>query len=75
MVSWCTFEKTYYDDLPVPWDAILVELEEGPLFVSNRDGFSSEEIENGMPVVVTFLESEDEAGAFRLPVFRKAEPG
>jgi uncharacterized OB-fold protein len=73
VVSWCTFGKRYYDELPVPWDAILVELEEGPLFVSNPDGFSSDEIEDGMPVAVDFVEAEDEAGVFRLPVFRKAQ--
>ena len=36
IVSWCTFERDYYAGiLPIPWETILVELEEGPLFISN----------------------------------------
>ena len=73
VVSWCTFGKRYYDELPVPWDAILVELEEGPLFVSNPDVSVVTRSRMEMPVAVDFVEAEDEAGVFRLPVFRKAQ--
>jgi uncharacterized OB-fold protein len=73
IVSWCTFERDYYQgQLPIPWETILVELEEGPLFLSNPKGFGWPDMRVGLPVQVTFLDCEDSAGAFRLPVFEKA---
>ena len=45
IASWCTFERDYYYGLlPIPWDTILVELEEGPLFISNPQGFTWRDI-------------------------------
>jgi hypothetical protein len=55
-----------------PLGTILVELEEGPLFVSNPSGFSWKEITPDMPVKVAFLDCEDSAGPFSLPVFAQA---
>lgn len=73
VVSWCTFERPYYaGTLPVPWDTILVELEEGPLFVSNPHGFANAEASAGMTVAVHFLSCVDSAGEFNLPVFAPA---
>jgi len=70
IVSWCTFERDYYAGLlPIPWETILVELEEGPLFISNPLDLSWRDIRFNMPVKLTFLDCEDHAGAFRLPVF------
>jgi uncharacterized protein len=72
IVSWCTFEHDYYRaTLPIPYDTLLVELDEGALFVSNPKGFTWTEIEIGMPVKVAFLECEDDAGPFQLPVFEQ----
>lgn len=72
--SFCTFERDYYGGmLPMPWDTILVELEEGPLFVSNPAGRSSRELAIGMPVALEFLACEDRAGPFQLPVFARAD--
>jgi uncharacterized OB-fold protein len=73
IVSWCTFERDYYGGrLPIPWETILVELEEGPLFISNPTDFTWRDINFGMPVRVEFLDCEDSAGTFKLPVFDKA---
>lgn len=73
LVSWCTFERDYNRGmLPIPWDTVLVELEEGALFISNPLGFSLGEMTAGMPVTVEFIPCVDTAGAFVLPVFRKA---
>lgn len=73
IASWCTFERDYYQGaLPIPWDAILVELEEGPLFISNPSGFTWRDIVPAMPVKLAFLDCEDAAGPFKLPVFEKA---
>lgn len=70
IVSWCSFEKDYYQGLfPIPWDCILVELEEGPLFISNLDGLSWHDMRVGLPVRVAFVDCEDGAGPFKLPVF------
>jgi len=72
LVSWCTFHQRYYEELETPYDTILVELEEGPLFVSNPSGFSNDAAFFDMPVKVAFADCEDDAGAFRLPVFEPA---
>jgi uncharacterized OB-fold protein len=70
IISWCTFERRYYGDtLPIPWDAILVELDEGPLFISNPQGFENADISQNQRVKVTFIDCKDQAGPFRLPVF------
>ena len=71
-MSWCTFEGDYYNGvLPIPYDTILVELEEGPLFISNPRGFTWWDIKLNMPVKIAFIDCEDSAGAFRLPIFDK----
>ena len=73
LVSWCTFERDYYHGLlPIPWETILVELEEGPLFLSNPQGFTWREARLGLPVRLAFKSCEDKAGRYRLPVFELA---
>lgn len=73
IVSWCTFEREYYKGtLPIPWDTIMVELDEGPLFISNPLGFTWREFEPEMAVKVAFIDCHDHAGEFRLPVFERA---
>ena len=73
VISWCTFERDYYYGiLPIPWDTILVELEEGPLFISNPAGFSWRDITPDLPVTLVFRDCVDKAGAYRLPVFERA---
>ncbi len=74
VIAWTTFERDYYaGTLPIPWDTILVELAEGPLFLSNPKGFSWPDITIGMPVQVAFVDCEDSAGPFRLPVFERGQ--
>lgn len=73
VVSWCSFEHDYYrGTLPIPYDTILVELAEGPLFVSNPADFGREDIVADLPVKLAFIDCEDSAGRFRLPVFARA---
>ena len=73
VASWCSFEYDYYKGLlPLPYDTILVELEEGVLFISDPKGFGWRDIEPQTPVSLAFLDCEDSAGPFRLPVFEKA---
>lgn len=72
IISWCTFERDYYQgQLQIPWDTILVELDEGPLFLSNPLGFTWREIEPDMSVRLAFLPAVDSAGKFELPVFER----
>lgn len=73
VASWCTFERDYYGGvMPVPYDNILVELEEGVLFLSNPRDFTWRDIVVGMAVELAFTECEDTNGRFSLPVFAKA---
>lgn len=72
VVSWCTFEYDYYKGaLPIPYDTILVQLEGGPLFISNPRDLERDDIKFDMRVELSFLDCEDSAGPFRLPVFGK----
>ena len=34
VLSWTTFRRKYFDEYPAPHTTIVLELEEGPLFVS-----------------------------------------
>jgi len=72
VISWCTFEHDYYRGvLPIPYDTIMVELAEGPIFISNPSGFGREDITFEMPVKLAFVDCVDSAGQFSLPVFAK----
>jgi uncharacterized OB-fold protein len=73
VVSWCTFERRYYAELDPPYDTILVELDEGALFIANPAGFENDDTIGGLPVQVTWVDCEDDAGSFRLPVFERQE--
>jgi uncharacterized protein len=73
IVSWCTFERDYYGGrLPIPWETILVELDEGALFISNPTDYAWKDMSFGMQVQLAFLDCEDSAGPFKLPVFERA---
>ena len=72
IVSFCTFERPYYPEYAPPHDVILVQLDEGPWFLSNPLGFTSRDIEQDLKVKVTFIDAEDQAGRYKLPVFERA---
>ena len=73
IVAWCTFVQDYYRGLlPVPYNTILVELDEGPLFISDPDGFAETEMAPGRAVEVRFKPCSDSGGSFELPVFALA---
>ena len=72
LAGWTSFERDYYAGvLPLPWEAILVELAEGPLFLSNPVGFSAQNTALGQDVTVTFIDCADSTGPYKLPVFAK----
>jgi uncharacterized OB-fold protein len=51
----------------VPYNAVVVELDEGPFFVSNAVGVDDDDLAVGQPVEVTFVDLDDE---LTLPQFR-----
>jgi len=73
LISWCAFERDYYNGLlPLPWETILVELEEGATVVTNPAGLVWNDFKLDMPMKVTFIDCEDDGGAYKLPVFESA---
>jgi hypothetical protein len=63
-------ERDYYAGaLPLPHDCILVELAEGPLFISNPLGFTWRDCVIGMALQLAFIDCEDASGSYKLPVF------
>ncbi|PZC46996.1 MAG: hypothetical protein C1O27_001612 [Chloroflexi bacterium] len=53
------------DEWPVPYVVALVELDEGPVLMSNVVGCAPEDVHIGMPLQVTFGDAD-------VPVFRPA---
>ena len=51
----------------VPYNAVVVQLDEGPFLVSNLVDIDNDTIEVGLPVAVTFVDLDDEV---TLPQFR-----
>ena len=60
-----TFDKSFEKELP--YVAALVELEEGPIFLSNLVDLKPEEVKIGMPVDVTW---DDATPDFSIPKFK-----
>jgi uncharacterized OB-fold protein len=72
VVGWNRFDQDYFGGLlPLPYDTLLVELEERQLFITNPLGFTIDDVSPGMPVKVAFIAVEDSAGPFMLPVFER----
>jgi uncharacterized protein len=69
LLSSCLYERQYFDQCPPPWPVILVELDEGPLFLGNPYQFDSEMSVAGTRVKVRFIDASDDDGLYRLPVF------
>jgi uncharacterized protein len=73
VVTACSFVQDYYKGVfAIPHDTILVAIENGPLIISNPQGFGFDDLVPDMPVQVAFIDCEDAAGPFKLPVFEKA---
>ena len=53
----------------VPYNAVVVQLDEGPFLVSNLLDVDNDAIEVGLPVAVTFVDLDD---TVTLPQFRVA---
>lgn len=69
VVSWVVFHRLYFPSFAgdLPYNVALIELEEGPIVVSNLVGIANDAIRRGLAVVVTF---DDVNGEFSIPRFR-----
>ncbi len=70
ILTWIIQHRTYFPGIPAPYNCILVELDEGPLVISNLVGVPNEAIKFDMPVKVDFLDLPEEG--FTLPIFHPA---
>lgn len=70
LLTWVTFERQYFPEYPPPHTAIMVELDEGPLFISAPVDIEESAITDGMRMQLDWLEAEDRFGEYWLPVFR-----
>ncbi len=71
LLSWVTFHRAYWDGFApdLPYDVCLVQLDEGPMLVSNLVGTAGGEPKVGARVEVVFDRVTDEV---TLPKFRLA---
>ena len=72
LLTWVTFERQYFPEYPPPHTAVMVELDEGPLFISTPVDVQDEALSDGMPMVLDWADAEDRHGEYNLPVFRPA---
>ena len=70
--SWVVFRRQYFEEFPVPYTVVQVELEEGPRLTANLLDFAPEGVRMGMPVEV-FDEQLPEGR--RMLQFKAAGPG
>jgi uncharacterized OB-fold protein len=70
LLSWITFHRAYWDGFAkdVPYDVCLVELDEGPIIVSNLVGTTEGQTAVGDRVEVVFERATDEIS---LPKFTR----
>jgi uncharacterized OB-fold protein len=54
IISWVVFHRQYFDDYPPPYNAIAVQLDEGPLVISNLEGEEPKGSWIGRKVQVTY---------------------
>lgn len=74
LFSWCRFHRGYWDSVAMllPYTVAMVQLEEGPILITNLAGVKDVQgLQLGQPVVLDF---QPTSGGFRLPVFKVQEP-
>ena len=69
VLSWTTFHRGYFPEYPAPHTAIVLELDEGPLFVAFPVEMATEDLREGMELSLRWTDGQDEFGAYYLPVF------
>lgn len=66
LISWTTFHRQYLPAYPVPLTVIVVQLEEGPMMISNIDEAERPSLRIGVPVRMTYADHPD---GYRIPRF------
>ena len=69
VLSWTTFHRAYFPEYPPPFTSIVLELDEGPLFVSYPVGIEASQLAEGMRLELRWEDAEDRFGEYFLPVF------
>jgi len=72
VLSWTTFRRSYFKEYPAPHTVFVLELDEGPLFVSYPVDLDPADLREGMVVSLRWTDAEDQFGAYNLPVFGPA---
>ena len=72
VLSWTTFRRSYFKEYPAPHTVFVLELDEGPLFVSYPVDLAPADLREGMTVSLRWTDGEDQYGAYNLPVFGPA---
>jgi len=69
VLSWTTFHRGYFPEYPPPHTVVVLELDEGPLFVSVPVEISPRELREGMTLALRWTDGQDRLGEYNLPVF------
>lgn len=69
VLSWTTFRRGYFPEYPAPHTVIVLELDEGPLFVAYPVGMETGELREGMTLSLRWTDGQDKYGEYNLPVF------
>jgi uncharacterized OB-fold protein len=69
VLSWTTFHRTYFPEYPAPHTSMVLELDEGPLFVAYPVGIDAAQLHEGMVLTLQWTDGEDQFGQYHLPVF------
>lgn len=75
VLSWTTFHRAYFPEYPSPHTSIVLELDEGPLFVSYPVGIEPSALREGMRLQLRWEGAEDRFGEYFLPVFGPSDVG
>ncbi len=69
VLSWTTLHRAYFPEYPAPHTSMVLELDEGPLFVSYPVGIDAATLREGMVLTLQWTDGEDKFGQYHLPVF------
>ena len=72
VMSWTTFRRGYFQEYPAPHTIIVLELDEGPLFVSYPVEVEVPALKEGMTLSLRWADGQDKFGEYNLPVFGPA---
>ena len=70
LLSWAIFHRAYFPQYQAPHNTIVVELDEGPLFVcTTPPEVEGAALKDGMRMHLEWLDGSDRHGEYNLPVF------